>query len=324
MKLSYIIPAYNVSLYIERCINSVYEQELDLDEFEIIVVDDGSTDNTLAILQKLLKKEKYSNLKVFHQNNMGPSSARNFGLDKAVGEYIWFIDADDYIRSDSVKNLFEQIEKFKPDLLFFRLLIKRLDSPLHFIHDTKQPLPKSVLLTGEETVMGGFIPGSACSALIKRSFIIENGLTFLVGIFHEDTEFIFKSVCLSKYILFTDFAPYIYETHLESRLREIDKNKILKRKSDTAIIANSFINFANKFPKSCKLHSKIIEHGRSMALGTILSLLRDKNFKSRNERDVIIREMRRLKLFPLIVPTENLKKILAVFFLNLRFYTYGK
>lgn len=92
-KLSILIPAYNVEQWLSRCLNSILAQNTE--DVEIIIVDDGSTDNTLQCAKKF--SAKWNNIKVFSKNNEGVGAARNFLLDKAQGEYIWFIDSDDYI-----------------------------------------------------------------------------------------------------------------------------------------------------------------------------------------------------------------------------------
>ena len=95
MRLSIIIPAYNAGKYLERCVSSCEEQSVPQDEFEIIVVNDGSKDNTLEVAESLA--DKYSNLRIFSKENGGSSSARNMGLDHAKGDYITFVDSDDYL-----------------------------------------------------------------------------------------------------------------------------------------------------------------------------------------------------------------------------------
>ena len=92
-KLSILIPAYNVEQWLSRCLNSILVQ--DTEDVEIIIVDDGSTDNTLQYAKRF--SAKWNNIKVFSKKNEGVGAARNFLLDKAQGEYIWFVDSDDYI-----------------------------------------------------------------------------------------------------------------------------------------------------------------------------------------------------------------------------------
>ena len=94
-KLSIIIPAYNASKYIEKCIDSVLNQGIPSDCYEIIIVNDGSTDNTVELAQRYISK--FQNIKLFTQENHGQSAARNKGIDVATGEYIAFVDADDLV-----------------------------------------------------------------------------------------------------------------------------------------------------------------------------------------------------------------------------------
>jgi glycosyltransferase involved in cell wall biosynthesis len=104
--LSVIIPVYNGESYITRCLTSIFSQTNFDFTFEVIAVNDGSKDNSLALLTSI--KENYENLYIFDQNNGGAGSARNIGINNAKGNFIWFIDADDYIQP----NAFSTIQQF--------------------------------------------------------------------------------------------------------------------------------------------------------------------------------------------------------------------
>ena len=105
--VSVIIPIYNVEKYLGRCLDSVINQ--DYKNIEIILINDGATDNSLNIAIDYQKKDK--RIKVFSQKNQGLSAARNTGLDKAVGNYITFIDSDDYVSKDYVSYMFNLLKK---------------------------------------------------------------------------------------------------------------------------------------------------------------------------------------------------------------------
>lgn len=115
VEISVIIPVYNVEKQIERCIDSVLAQSYG--EFEIILVDDGSTDLSGEICDSYAQKD--SRIKVIHKNNGGVSSARNLGISHAKGEYIHFIDGDDWIDSGLFHDIYEQIEGSRADIIFF-------------------------------------------------------------------------------------------------------------------------------------------------------------------------------------------------------------
>jgi glycosyltransferase involved in cell wall biosynthesis len=97
IKLSFILPVYNVEKYLKNCLDSLYRQELSMDEFEVICVNDGSTDKSLDILEEY--QRRYPNFRVKSIPNSGQSKARNVGIDMARGTYLEFVDSDDYLAS---------------------------------------------------------------------------------------------------------------------------------------------------------------------------------------------------------------------------------
>lgn len=119
MLLSIIIPVYNLENYIGRCLESCIDQSCVETMYEIICVDDGSKDNSAQIIKKY--SEHNNRIKYIHKENGGVSSARNLGLTKASGEYVWFVDGDDWIRKDSIRaigNIVASISE-KPDSVLF-------------------------------------------------------------------------------------------------------------------------------------------------------------------------------------------------------------
>lgn len=113
--LSIIVPVYNVGEYIEMCLDSLLEQDIEKSWYEIICVNDGSTDNSLSILQEYAKTN--GNIRVINKTNGGVASARNLGLDSAIGQYIWFVDADDWLARNSFALIAEQIQKYHPSAI---------------------------------------------------------------------------------------------------------------------------------------------------------------------------------------------------------------
>ena len=110
--ISIVVPAYNVESYIERCIGSIEKQTFS--NYEVLLIDDGSTDSTGLICDNL--QEKYSNIRVYHKNNGGLSDARNFGIKQSFSEYIVFIDSDDFLHKDYLKQLHSAMEMSKADI----------------------------------------------------------------------------------------------------------------------------------------------------------------------------------------------------------------
>ena len=97
---------YNAAKYIERCVESVYHQGLNINDFEVLLINDGSTDNTSVVLNRM--KDFYSNLSIFNKSNGGQGSARNLGIEVATGDYIMFIDADDYLIDYQIKDCLQK------------------------------------------------------------------------------------------------------------------------------------------------------------------------------------------------------------------------
>ena len=106
-KISVIVPVYNIIPYLPRCVESLRTQTYE--NLEILLIDDGSTDETPALCDRLATEDE--RIRVFHKKNGGPSSARNFGLQQAGGEYVGFVDSDDYVEADMYERLYGAIEK---------------------------------------------------------------------------------------------------------------------------------------------------------------------------------------------------------------------
>ncbi len=107
-KISFIIPAYNVERFIKRCLDSIYS--IGVESQEVIVVDDGSTDATSEIIESY--RHTHPDMLIISQPNRGLSAARNSGLEKATGEFVWFVDSDDYLEPAASRNLIDSIDSY--------------------------------------------------------------------------------------------------------------------------------------------------------------------------------------------------------------------
>lgn len=200
-KFSIIIPVYNVEFYLRECIDSVLLQ--DFQDYEIICVNDGSTDNSLEIL----KSFSDSRIKIINQENQGLSCARNSGLDIALGQYVWFIDSDDKIAENSLSELNKLIDQKPYDLIFFNAKVffdnKELEEKgwSEYKRSSIGEI-QSVSFFEKETINKSLIV-SACCYSFRRD--VYKDLRFIANIYHEDNPFfihlIFKNQNASCYIL---------------------------------------------------------------------------------------------------------------------------
>ena len=186
MLFSIIIPVYNVEKYLNQCIDSVLKQ--DFTDYEIILVDDGSTDNSPNICDEYA--EKYTQIKVIHKTNGGLSDARNFGIKEALGDYLMFLDSDDFWNGRNVLlDLYNIIKENNPDLIIHELssfydLEKII--PRKFKNEGIQKFSLDFKNDLKELVNNDIYYATACNKIIKTSIIKENNIEFSKGKLHED------------------------------------------------------------------------------------------------------------------------------------------
>ena len=212
VKLSVIIPVYNLENYIENCVYSLEKQDFLPEEYEIICVNDGSIDQSEERIRKL--QEQYTNIRLINQKNSGVSAARNTGIQNAQGEYIWFVDGDDLVRPDCLGKLYRTAADNQLDKLLFRYcFIHNQQEYREKIQEALAPAPE--LLMGEN---GWTFAGDkrlpewniACNYWIRREVLLKYHLSFPVHVtFGEDKEFAYwmdhctgKAGCLQQEIYF--------------------------------------------------------------------------------------------------------------------------
>lgn len=208
-KISVIVPVYKVEKYIGECINSILAQTFK--DFELILVDDGSPDKSGEICDSYAKKD--NRIKVFHKKNGGVSSARNFGIDKAVGKWLSFIDSDDTIDLNYLTSLYQGIECDKDvdlSMVGYRNVDEKLNvlSICRFDNDViSTDLPMLLSLAEEKNIIN-----SPVCKLFRRNIIINKNISYDTSIsYGEDHLFVLeyvryiKSICLSNKVVYNYF-----------------------------------------------------------------------------------------------------------------------
>ena len=186
MKLSVVIPLYNKEKYIDRCIKSLLAQDISLDEYEIIIVDDGSMDKGCLICQRYA--DKYANIRFFTQENAGPSAARNRGLEASKGNYIYFLDADDYIATNVLNTVLVRCEQNNLDILKFNTKEIEEGSSLDLLPQHLEETNCQVM-DGITFVAERGLKNEAWRYFIKNDFLTDSGIKFTVGTLYEDAIF---------------------------------------------------------------------------------------------------------------------------------------
>lgn len=217
LKLSIILPFYNVEKYIATCLDSIYKQGLPEDQFEIICIDDCSPDNSAEIVQSYIKR--YTNIKLIkHEQNKGLGGGRNTGLNHAKGEYVWFVDTDDTIVD---YKLFDLLEKFKTSLDVLLFNYQRVDDSLQLI-DKAIVFPNSEIKNGIDYVQTYFKNnfvynlGYVWRCFYRREYLIKNKIYFPENELWEDTEFFPKAILLAEKVQSIEDIVYNYRANIES------------------------------------------------------------------------------------------------------------
>ncbi len=243
MRLSIVMPIYNVSKWLGRCIASIRNQGLTAEDYEIIAVNDGTPDDSMEVLEAFRREEEKSGEPIapwiiINQENRGLSAARNAGLKAAHGTYVWFVDSDDYLEPGSLKKLLEKAEKGRLDVLCFGLqLVSEKGDILPY------PIPdhsEGKTLKGEEFMLQVDMPPAAWAALYRRGYLQMNGLKFYEGLLHEDQEFTPRAYFKARRIAFDPVVAYNYV----QREGSIMKSANPKKSTDMLIICQRLWDFA--------------------------------------------------------------------------------
>lgn len=238
MKQSIIVPIYNVAPYLRKCVDSLLAQ--DISDYEIILVDDGSTDDSGAIADELVHAFRLSplasrlQLRVIHQSNAGLSAARNTGIAAAQGDYILFVDSDDYLQPNTLGTLLEQAERDNLDVLRFRYQnVRESGEAFAPYKDMTNYNDYSAVPTDGLTFLNERM-GTQCYVwqfLVRREIVLEE--QFTPGIYFEDTDWTPRMLLRAKRVASTDLVVYNYLWREGSiTLSQKDNNKMRKQLQD--------------------------------------------------------------------------------------------
>jgi len=227
-KISVIVPAYNIEEYIGKCMDSLVNQTLK--DIEIIIVNDGSTDKTEEVIKEKIEQYKDKRILFFSKENGGQSDTRNFGIKKATGEYIAFVDGDDYVELDMFESMYAKTQEFPYDIVTSDVNCKYPDKDVLIKSGIESDKKELSLEDKKELILNMY--AVVWNKIYKRELLTDDKL-FMKGIWFEDVLFLYKLIPyinsigivekrLYNYLQRTTSITYTYNEKL------YDINKILK------------------------------------------------------------------------------------------------
>lgn len=297
-KISVIVPVYNIEHYIEECIKSILNQTFK--EFELLLVDDGSTDSSLNICRGYEKKD--NRIKVIHKKNGGLSDARNVGIEKACGKYICFIDGDDFIANDTLENMYNLILKNNSQIAVCNMVRYYEDEDTGVFY---RPSEKNIVLEGKDRFKTLEQP-SVCNKMFKTDLF--DGVRFPYGKYYEDTFVYHELVMKANSVVLTGKDSYYYRCRRGSildggyskkyfdfmeavylRATFLDQNNI-KEYADEAYLHmySSLSNAYNNLDSSSDELKPLFDVAKDRYNKVFKRLIKDKNFNIKQKLRFIL------------------------------------
>ena len=299
-KLSVIIPIYNTSKYIEKCLNSVVNQTMN--NIEIIIVNDGSTDNSEEVIQKWINENQAKiEIKYFKKENGGLSSARNFGVKQATGKYITFVDSDDYLDKNIYKNLERYIDE-EIELIKFKMctvnengtITEKLDGPI-FKKCTGIKAFEKLYTTDT------FLEVS-CIYLYRRDFYINKNFEFELTAYHEDFGLVPWILINAKSAVSTEYFGYFYFRR-ENSITDMKKPEKEKKKAYDILK-----HYDNAMKRVENTDFDVEAKTMFKRYYTNVLLLKVENLKGQEQKE-FIKQIKTRKVYKNIKP-DNIKQLL--------------
>ena len=305
--ISIIITAYNAEKTIEKCLNSILDTQYN--DYEIILVNDGSTDNTEKIIE-LFASDK---IKYYKKENTGVADSRNFGIDKAKGDYITFVDSDDYVSS----NYFEGIDKYINEGID---IIKRKGIIVNKDNQEKIKGGTFDITTGEDAFnklcFTDIYLDTLWSYIIKKSLLIDNNLYFEKNRFHEDFGLLPLLILKANKMVSLDNYVYYYVQTDNSIMRENNIDKTIKKAKDALYHYDNILKTIENY----NLSNFTKENVRIYCTNAIL--LKVKELKGK-EQKWYIKELKNRKVYKNI-KVRNIKQLIKKGFLFINIKLYSK
>lgn len=263
MKLSIVIPAYNAEQYIGRCLDSIFNQQIEADLLEVIVVNDGSKDETEGIVKQYASH--HPNLIYISQENQGQSVARNNGFKKATGDLVWYVDSDDATTENSIKTIFSYFGNYPhADFLTFdRIHYNLADKTKSYCKSWGgRKAPKNTYgkqLNGREA--NNYLVASVpWFHVFKKDFLAQNNLLFTPNLLNEDDELRMRLFFFAQEVRYIPFAHYIYSAMRPGSLTTENHSFTIKTAYSCIGTISAWKQFEKEYAKTKKDKQYILKN----------------------------------------------------------------
>lgn len=304
VKLSIIIPVYNVETYLAKCLDSILVGNAFTGQ--VICVNDGSTDGSAAILEEYARK--YPNIEIITQSNAGLSAARNAGIKAAKGDYVMFLDSDDYWEPNVLNGLLEQIERDNLDVLRFKYqnvrIVNNEERRVNREYEVFNPYKRDSRLYNdysEEPIDGvNFLNSrmsTQCYAVmyIIRRDILE-GCLFTPGIYFEDTDWTPRMLCKAKRVASTDTIVYSYLVRRGSITKAVNRSRQKKVLDDKMRLVETMQRQSSELEKQGKDNRWF----KNMIADIVVSVFGILGIQFYQERAIYLDRLKQLNVYPLV------------------------
>lgn len=305
---------YNAELYIGNCLDSILNSDLFENQYEILVINDGSVDRGPDIVQKYLQTNQ--NITYLTQENQGQSTARNYGIRESSGEYVWFVDADDIIDAKAGEIIKRLMLLPNIDILGVQLRDVSESFEQQAISCEQPTIRHNTIIKGRDAILEGYNPSSVCALVTRTKFLVDNNLFFIPGITHQDVELSYRMMAVANMVYFSTLVPYIYIQHPVSVRHNPQKQ--IKYNVDNVYVIKSFRNLADSFADTDSILSQAITNrSQNVLWGLVFEMFRKRKvWKKNGINQAVLSELKSNDLYPIRGSLDSFKKRLALLLLN--------
>ncbi len=249
MKLSIVVPVYNVERYVRKCIFSIINQEDDLFKgIEVIVVNDGSKDKSIEQIQDLV--DKYDNITLVNQENLSLSVARNNGMALAKGDYVWFVDSDDWITSNAMNVIMPYLDN-NNDIVTINYTVVNEEG--EFSRST--PFCEAKTMSGKDTFRQRCeFATMAQRGIYRKEFMSKNNLTFMPSVYNQDDELCLRASYLAESVTLIPDSVYYFLRTTGDKHKSIMNSGKPKYGFDYLTVSKSLEKFADEHIKETDIY----------------------------------------------------------------------